>query len=160
YGPATSRHRGTMAPMPNLASILKSEISRVARKEVRSETQTLKKATSAHRTEIAAFKRRIEALEQDVRRLSKASAKATRVVPTEVPSTRLRFTAKGIAAQRKRLNLSADDCGLLVGASRQSVYHWEAGKGQPRPKLLPAIAALRTMGKKEAAARLASLREE
>jgi hypothetical protein len=33
-----------MAPMPSIASILKSEISRVARKEVRSETLALKKA--------------------------------------------------------------------------------------------------------------------
>ncbi|WGT62477.1 hypothetical protein QHG62_20835 [Variovorax paradoxus] len=35
--------------MPNVASILKAEISRVARKEVRAEIETLKKASVAHR---------------------------------------------------------------------------------------------------------------
>ena len=148
-----------MAAMPNIASVLKSEISRVARKEVRGETMALKKAVGGCRAEIAALKRRVQALEQDVRRLSKASAKIAPVAATEEPSPKIRFTAKGFAAQRKRLELSANDCGLLVGASGQSVYNWEDGTTQPRPKLLPAIAALRSMGKKEAAARLAELRE-
>jgi len=145
--------------MPNIASILKSEISRVARKEVRGETQGLKKAVSAYRAEIAALKRRTQALEQELRRLSKASAKAAPADTSEEPSHKLRFSAKGLASQRQRLALSAHDCGLLVGASGQSIYKWEDGKAHPRAKHLPALAALRTMGKKEAAARLASLRE-
>ena len=75
------------------------------------------------------------------------------------PALAINLSAKGLAAQRRRLALSAHDCGLLVGASGQSVYNWEDGKAHPRAKQLPAIAALKTMGKKEAAARLASLRE-
>lgn len=35
--------------MPNIASILKTEISRVARKEVRAEVESLKKTTSQQR---------------------------------------------------------------------------------------------------------------
>ena len=145
--------------MPNIASILKSEISRVARKQVRAETTGLKKALGAYRAEIAALKRRTQALEQELRRLSKASAKAAPPVPDEAESRTVRFSAKGLATQRKRLGLSAEDCGLLVGASGQSVYNWEAGTTRPRQKLVPAIAALRNLGKREAAARLASLRE-
>jgi DNA-binding transcriptional regulator YiaG len=145
--------------MPNVASILKSEIARVARKEVRGETLGLKRALGAYRAEIAAIKRRTQALEQELRRLSKASAKAAPVVASEASSQTLRFSAKGLASQRRRLALSAHDCGLLVGASGQSVYNWEDGKAHPRAKHLPAIAALRSIGKKEAAARLTSLRE-
>jgi DNA-binding transcriptional regulator YiaG len=143
--------------MANIASILKAEISRVARKEVRAETLGLKKAVGAYRSEIAALKRRAQALELEVRRLSKAQAKAE---PAEAPTQpeKLRFTAKGLASQRQRLGLSAMECGLLVGASGQSIYNWEDGKARPRARHLPAIAALRTLGKKEAAARLASLR--
>jgi len=144
--------------MPNIASILKSEISRVARKEVRGETASLKKAVSSYRAEIAALKRRAQALEQQLRHLSKASPKVAPVAADEESSRSLRFSAKGLASQRQRLGLSADDCGLLVGASGQSVYNWEAGKARPRDKLLPGIAALRHLGKKEAAARLLALR--
>ena len=147
--------------MPNIASLLKSEIARVARKELRGETVHLKKAVSAYRSEIAALKRRAQALEQQLRRLSKRSTKAEPVAngqDTDADGQPFRFSAKGLASHRKRLGLSAHDCGLLLGASGQSVYKWEEGEVRPRAKHMPAISALRHMGKKEAAARLAELR--
>jgi DNA-binding XRE family transcriptional regulator len=147
-----------MAGMTNIAGLLKTEISRVARKQVRAETLVLKKAVGTYRTEIASLKRRAQALESALRRLSKAHEKASVVAAEVEPAPTLRFTAKGLASQRKRLGLSALDCGLLVGASGQSIYNWEEGKARPRPRHLPAIAALRTLGKKEAALRLAALR--
>ncbi|MCW5659093.1 MAG: hypothetical protein KIT60_15435 [Burkholderiaceae bacterium] len=146
--------------MPNIASVLKTEIARVARKEVRGETVPLKKAVSAYRSEIARLKRRAQALEQQLRRLSKSSARAAPVSNghDQADDQPFRFSAKGLASHRKRLGLSAHDCGLLLGASGQSVYKWEEGDVRPRAKHMPAIAALRNMGKKEAAARLAELR--
>jgi len=148
-----------MAAMPNIASILKSEISRVARKELRGETAGLKKAVGAYRSEIASLKRRTQALEQQLRRLSKAGARAAPAAADGDGAVETRrFSAKGLASQRRRLGLSAADCGLLVGASSQSVYNWEEGKVRPRAAHMPAIAALRTLGKREATARLESLR--
>jgi hypothetical protein len=49
--------------MPNIASVLKDEISRDARKEIRGETASLKKALSAYRTDLATLKHRAQALE-------------------------------------------------------------------------------------------------
>jgi DNA-binding XRE family transcriptional regulator len=147
-----------MTCMANIASLLKTEISRMARKEVRAETMSLKKAVGVYRAEIAALKRRTQALELELRHLSKAHAKAAPVEAQPQPAQKLRFTAKGLASQRRRLGLSALDCGLLVGASGQSIYNWEEGKARPQARHLSAIATLRTLGKKEAAARLASLR--
>jgi DNA-binding transcriptional regulator YiaG len=143
--------------MANIASLLKSEISRVARKEMRAETAGLKKAIGSYRSEIAALKRRALALESALRRLSKANGKAA-AVGGDAPARVQRFSPKGLASQRKRLGLSAHDCGLLVGASGQSIYNWEDGKSRPRAKHLQALAALRGMGKKDAAARLGELR--
>ena len=147
--------------MPNIANLLKSEIARVARKQVRAETAGLKQAIAPYRAQIADLKRRTRDLEQQVRRLGRVTAKvASSSTAQEAEGERnLRFSAKGLAAQRKRLGLSAQSFGALIGASGQSVYKWEEGKTRPRAKNLPAIAALRTMGKKEAAARLASLRQ-
>ena len=148
--------------MANIASLLKSEIARVARKQARGETLGLKKSVGASRSEIVALKRRVQALESELRRLAKAAARAApsaAVADEDEPAQRaLRFSAKGLVSQRKRLGLSAHECGLLVGASGQSIYNWEDGKARPRAKHLPALAALRTMGKKEAAARLAELK--
>ncbi len=150
--------RCTIEGMPNIAAILKSEISRVARKEVRSETLTLKQAVGIYRTEIAALKRRTQALEQQLRRLSKVREKPLSPQATEESSRPARFSAKGLASQRRRLGLSARDCGLLLGASAQSIYNWEDGKTRPLARHLPAIAALRTLGKQAATTHIEALR--
>lgn len=151
--------------MPNIATVFKSEISRLARKEVRESSDALKKTVAAQRTEIANLKRRLQELEGVVKKLVKGAG-ATGVRPAkpvanetgEARATGLRFRAKGMAANRKRLGLSAADFGLLVGATGQSVYAWESGKAKPRPDALAAIAALRGIGKHEAEARLAAVK--
>lgn len=144
--------------MPNIANLLKNEIARVARKEVRAETKGLKNAIAPYRAQIAELKRRTRELELQIRRLGRVTAKAVSAAPPEEAGERnLRFSAKGLATQRKRLGLSAQAFGALIGASGQSVYKWEEGKTRPRARHLPAIAALRSIGKKEAAARLAAL---
>ena len=53
--------------MSNIASALKEEIARIARKEIRAETEALKKASSRYRAEIADLKRRLAALEQKLK---------------------------------------------------------------------------------------------
>jgi len=50
--------------MSNIASVLKDEIARVARKEIRRETSSLKKASTGYRSQIAALKRQLLELEQ------------------------------------------------------------------------------------------------
>ena len=143
--------------MPNVASVLKTEISRVARKEVRGETLPLKKAVSASRSEIAALKRRAQAFEQALRRLSKLHMNAAPSVAPGEDSGKSRFSAKSLSSQRRRLGLSAAECGLLLGASDQSVHNWEQGRTRPLARHLPAIAALRGMSKKDATDRLDAL---
>jgi DNA-binding XRE family transcriptional regulator len=137
--------------MPNLGTILKSEIARLARKELRAEVGALKKAASTHRSEIAALKRRTQQLERELRRLRRGGTAAPADdAPAGEDGRSLRFSAKGLASQRKRLGLSAHEVGLLVGASSQSVYNWEQSKARPRAQHMPALAALRSLGKKDA----------
>ena len=143
--------------MPNIASVLKAEIVRIARKEVRAQTAALKKAVAGHRSEIVALKRQAQAAEQQLRRLGKTSAQPASAATAEASTTALRFSAKGLAAQRRRLGISARECGLLLGASAQSIYNWEEGKARPHSKHLTAIAALRSLGKRQARAHLDSL---
>jgi DNA-binding transcriptional regulator YiaG len=141
--------------MPNIGTVLKSEISRVARKELRGETQSLKKSITQYRAQIADLKRRMQALEQQVKKLGKSAARAA---PQEEDSggdgRQIRFSAKSLAAQRRRLGLSAAALARVLGVSALSVYKWEGGNTRPRAKQIEAIAALRKMGKREVAQRL------
>ena len=141
--------------MPNVAQILKVEIERIVKKALRAETTSLKKASTSYRSEISALKRRSHELEQAIKVLSKHVQKTMPSVAT--PASKTRFSAKSLASQRRRLGLSAEDIGRLIGASGQSVYNWEAGKARPRDTHMAAIAALRTLGRKAAIAHLASM---
>ena len=138
--------------MPNIASLLKQEIARVARKEVRAETGALKKASSHYRAEIAQLKRRIDSLEKQLQRAIRGSSRAAPSAAAEEDGDgrQVRYSAKSLRSQRKRLGLSAGAMAKLIGVSALSVYKWESGNTRPRPKQIEAIAALRTIGRREA----------
>ena len=144
--------------MPNIAQALKGEISRVARKEVRSEIAAMKRAASQQRAAIAQLKRQVQELERQLRHGGKPRSATAPKLGNGESAELQRFSAKGFATHRRRLGLSAGDYGLLIGTSAQSVRNWEEGKARPRAKYLPAVAALRTLGKREATKHLESLR--
>lgn len=144
--------------MPNIAVVLRDEIARLARKEVRAEVAALKKTTASQRSQIAELKRQVDTLQKTVKRLARegAARQPKGSAPAgEGAAARVRFRADGISGHRKRLGLSAADFGRLVGVTGQTVYNWEAGTARPREGQLPAIAAVRKMGRREALARLA-----
>jgi DNA-binding transcriptional regulator YiaG len=137
--------------MSNIASVLKEEIARVARKEIRREISSLKKSSTTHRSEIAALKRRVMELERQLRQAGRGGHSSPAAAANdEAVNSGTRFSARSMAAQRKRLGLSAAEVGLLVGASSQSIYNWEEGKARPRAQHLPAIYALRSLGRRQA----------
>lgn len=146
--------------MSTFANQLKSEIARLAKKEVRAETQALKKASAAYRGEIAALKRRIAELEAQIKKQGRVFVSSKLVETTgEDLGTALRFRAAGFAALRKKLSISAAEMGKLLGVSAQSVYHWETGKTKPRASQLAAISAVRKMGKRAVTQKLAAAPE-
>lgn len=143
--------------MANIGTMLREEILRLARREIRSQVQTTRKASAQYRRHIAALKRQVAMLERQVsafmrRTLDRPSPAAGSPTPSKI-----RFVPKGLRAQRGRLDLSAADYGRLVGVSAQSIYNWEQGHAKPRAEQLAALAALRAIGKREAHARLKAL---
>lgn len=144
--------------MPNIASILRAEISRVARKEVRAEIETLKKASVAHRASIAELRRQVSAPEKELRRVAKGAARSTTASDSDAEAatgTKRRFSATRLVAHRAKLGLSAAIYGQLIGVSGQTIYHWEQGKARPRAAQLENLAAVRDLGARELAERLA-----
>ena len=141
--------------MSNIASVFKDEVARQVRRQLRGETESLKKASNRYRSDIAALKRRIDALEKQVSHLEKSAKANVPPAAKEDPDTKLRFKPQGVRAQRTRLDLSAPELGSLLGVSAQTIYNWETGKTRPRPEQMSAIAAVRKMGKREVRARLA-----
>jgi DNA-binding XRE family transcriptional regulator len=140
--------------MPNIAAVLREEISRLARKEIREEMYALKKASVQYRRDIAEMKRRLSDLQHRISPLQKQVLKGapSQAAPDETNGAR--FTAKGLRSQRQRLGLSAVDYGKLVGVTGQTIYSWEHETARPRRQQVARIASLRRIGKRDAQVRL------
>jgi DNA-binding transcriptional regulator YiaG len=144
--------------MSNIIAALKNEIRRLSRKEIRSMVGSTKRAVAQYRREIANLKRLLGAQVKQVAGLKKQLGQQA-AVPAETDNVpEIRFSPRSIKTQRRRLKLSAADYGLLVGVSGLTIYHWEAGKSRPRKAQLASLAAVRGIGKREALARLESLK--
>lgn len=149
--------------MPDVSSVLKTEITRVARKAMKSELDTLRRACAGYRKDIAELKRIVLALQRGQKSARVGAAKLR--TPSEAEDadgggSRVRFSAKGLKTLRTKLGLSAAELGRLAGTSGQSIYNWENGKNAPRQQQAQKLAALRTLGKREAKVRLEALAEQ
>ena len=147
--------------MANLADALKEEIRRLARKEIKAETGATKQAVAQYRKEIASLKRQVREQEKKIAFLEDQEKKRLEEPQTsEEELENIRFSARSVAAQRKRVGLSAADYAKLVGVSSLTIYNWENGKTRPRKEQLAALVAVRGIGKREALKRLELLGEE
>ncbi|MCB9245337.1 MAG: helix-turn-helix transcriptional regulator [Flavobacteriales bacterium] len=145
--------------MPNIQVLLREEITRLARKELKKEVDAIKKINAQQRRDLADLKKRNSGLERKVALLeSKVLGKITsRKAKEGLDNAKLRFTAKGLKSQRSRLGLSAHDFGRLIDVSGLTIYNWEKGTTRPRAAQLAKLAAVRQMGKKEAKRRLETI---
>lgn len=145
--------------MANIASMLKDEITRIARKETKKQTEGLRKLVAAQRRDIAALKRERVELKRETNALGKKvmrTAAAAESQDGEAATARQpRFSAAGLRSLRTRLRLSAADMGRLIGVTGQSVYAWEQERARPRAAQVERIAGLRGIGLREVTARLA-----
>jgi DNA-binding transcriptional regulator YiaG len=149
--------------MPNVASVLKAEIARIARKEAKGAFTPVRRATARLRKDTAALKRRIVALERDMKGLQALVSKTAQAMPAPAPeeADKARITAKGIRSLRRRLKLSGEEFGLLLGITPQAVYNLEKGKGalRVRASTRTGLLTLRGIGAKEARESLQVMRK-
>lgn len=143
--------------MPNLGSVLKQEIARIARREMKSQIVAARKASAQHRKHIAALRRQIETLERRLAGLVSSPQAAAAAPADAAPEARMRFAPKGLRSLRARLGLSAERFGKLIGVTAQSIYNWEHRVTTPRAPQLQVIASMRSIGKREALARLEAM---
>ena len=116
--------------MPNIAAVLKEEIRRLAKKEIKAQVGTTKKAVAQYRSDIANLKRSLSQQEREIKLLKKQQGQPQ---TEEEPLESVRFSARSVKAQRSRLGLSAADYGKLVGVV--GLDHLQLGTRQvPSPQ--------------------------
>ncbi len=142
--------------MPNIAAVLKEEIRRLAKREIKAATSTTKQAVVQYRRDIAHLKRELQQQKKRTTFLEAQERKrlGQRQVVDDGELDGVRFSARSVRAQRARLGLSAADYGKLVGVSALTIYSWERGASRPRKPQLAALVAVRGIGKVDARKRL------
>ena len=137
--------------MPNIASVLKEEICRLAKKEVKAQVGKTQKAAAQYRRDIATLKRQMSQQEREIKLLKKQQGQPQ---VEEESLENVRFSARSVKAQRQRIGLSAANYAKLVGVSEITIYNWESGKTKPQKAQLDALVAVRGIGKREALKKL------
>ncbi len=144
--------------MPNVASVLKEEISRLARKEIRSATETTRKDVVRLKRTVTEHKRRIAALEKENRRLAGITnpMREEMVKPEEEEVKKARITGTMVENLRSKFSMTQAEFGLLVGVTPVTVLKWEHTDGRlsPRGGSKAALVELRKLSKREAQERL------
>jgi len=142
--------------MPNFATVLKQEICRLARREIKAHATPTRQAIVQHRHEIARLKRQIHEQQRriDVLEEKKKLKEAASDEAEDEQLAGLRFSTRSVKAQRRRLGLSAEDYGKLIGVSGLTIYNWEHGRTRPRAAQFEALASVRGITRSEAAQRL------
>ena len=140
--------------MPNIAAVLKDEIRRLAKKEIKAQVGTTKQAVVKYRSDIANLKRLMGQQERQIKNLQQQTSQPQ---PVEDELESVRFSARSVKAQRSRLGLSAENYGKLVGVSGITIYNWEHEKARPQKAQLAALVAVRGIGKREALKKLVKL---
>jgi len=136
--------------MGKMEQTLRSEITRLAKKQVRAmclplarDVRRLKRTVSALRKTVAVLARLGAALqaERTVERAKLAAA------PEEVKASRI---SPGLIKKlRSRLGITQGEVATIVGVSTSAVGSWEYGKAKPEGRNREALVALRKLGRRE-----------
>ena len=147
--------------MPNIVSVLKQEIARISKSQAKTLVAPVRKTAVSSRWAVADLKRRVASLEKANKLLQAIVDRVAASMPAPSPEAgdKARITAKGMKSLRRRLGLSADELGKLLGITGQAVYALEKSSGalRVRKATRAAILAIRGIGAREARQRLAEM---
>lgn len=148
--------------MAAFAESFRSEITRLARKELKGELEAIRKGLASQRTEIVALKEATT----EIRQLQRSSASASKRVvdapaapagkPRKNTGVEANFGPAAFKACRIELGMTQRQMATLVNASLASLVRWENGT-QPRGPALQRIADVMSMGKAKAWSELEKL---
>jgi DNA-binding transcriptional regulator YiaG len=132
-----------------IESTIKSEIERLAKREVKTVFRPLRKEVWAIRLKLSNLLKAFTPMNRLAKEISESKAKEPKLAasPEEVKASR--FTPERIRGLRNKLGISQRELGNLVGATTGAVLSWEKGKFKPQGEKKAALVALRKVRKRD-----------
>ncbi len=146
----------------SLMNELKAEITRLARREIKKELESIKRVNATQRGLIASLRRDVTELQKENARLRKDVPKAPPAEDDTEETGRFWISGRGVKSLRKRLGVTLAEFGLLANVSMQTVMKWEKTEGTiklRRQETAGLLKMMRGTGKQEVRERLGRLRD-
>lgn len=120
--------------MSKVMQVLKAEIVRLARREVRQEVRPLRRLLAERRRQIAELRRQNRRLQKELAALRRKLGEAQPMGPVAAEETAERFwiSGQGVRALRRRLGLTQASLAKLAKVSLPAVVNWEKKPGKLR----------------------------
>jgi DNA-binding transcriptional regulator YiaG len=135
--------------MGKVETIIKSEIVRLAKREMRKATAPLRRDVRILKGVVSQLRKTVLNLERFVSLQRKEWEKKPplEAAPEEVETSRL--SPRLIRSLRERLGLSQRDFARLTGVTPLAVYQWETGVFKPKKEKKGVLVALRKLGRRD-----------
>ncbi len=135
--------------MAKIESVIKAEIVRLAKREMRTAFLPMKREVRQMSTKLSGLSKAISSLNRLTKEvgLEEKAKPKLEATPEEVKTSRI--TPARIRSLRKKLGISLREMGLLTGVGLGAVLAWEKGKFAPRGDKKTALVALRKLGKRQ-----------
>jgi DNA-binding transcriptional regulator YiaG len=145
--------------MGKIEGVIKAEIMRLVKREVRAVFRPLKREVWQLGTKLSSLSKGMASLNRMAKELHLEKTKPKlEATPEEVKASRI--TPERINRLRKKLGISQRELGILTGATIGAVLSWEKGKFRPRGEKKAALVGLRKLKKREIKKMLAEKAEE
>ncbi len=135
--------------MGKLESMIKSEIQRLARREIRSTFRPLKREVRAMRLKLSGLMKGFGTLNRITKEQVQRASERFKLESSPEEIKIARFSPARIRALRLKKGLSQKELGMLIGVSLGTVVLWEKGKITPKSERKGALIALRKLKKRE-----------
>jgi DNA-binding transcriptional regulator YiaG len=136
--------------MGKFEGIIKSEIVRLAKREVRKISVPLGRDVWSLKSAVSHLRKAVLALQRITAQQQKALEKGEmplEAAPEEVKVSR--FSPRLIRSLRGHLGLTQKELAILTGVTVGAVHLWESGQFKPSEKKKAAMVALRKLGRRE-----------
>ena len=136
--------------MGKLEGIIKSEIMRLAKREIRKISVPLGKDVRLLKSTVSQLRKTVLGLERFA--AHQESELSKRQIPLEATPEEVkvsRFSPRLIRSLRKHLGITQKELAILAGVTIVAVQKWEAGKFNPKAEKKALLAALRKLGRTE-----------
>ncbi len=135
--------------MGKIETMIKSEIQRLARREIRSTFRPLKREVRTMRLKLSSLMKGFSSLNRITKEQVQRASEQFKLESSPDEIKIARFSPARIRALRLKKGLSQKELGMLIGVSLGTVVLWEKGKITPKAERKGALIALRKLKKRE-----------